>query len=306
LVQKVIEGNSVAISEFLNLSEEKAWFDSLILEQLEEILEHSRMEDLSQIRKDKVLENELTIGETAELINEYNKSLDLLTSISKNSQTYTIGITGRGGAGKSTLIDELIFRYLKDERNSNRKLAIIAVDPSPKSGGAVLKDRVGYTYGTNRRYLEKSSEEKFPDDQAFEYFNRIFIRSVASRGYGRGICRALPDMIKVMKSAGYDVIVETYGTGQEETDIVDLVNQSVFVTTPDMGGENQILVENMLDIPNVYVVLNKQEKEGSGLIKGLLLQKVKEDRLFLTTASEHNDPGVDKLYDKLAKKLHGG
>ncbi|MFQ5444923.1 MAG: hypothetical protein ACE5EK_09935, partial [Nitrospinales bacterium] len=153
-------------------------------------------------------------------------------------------------------------------------------------GGALLADRIAYMYATDKNWVDTE---------------RIYIRSVASRGYGNGIARALPDMIKILKSAGYDIFVESYGTGQPDTGIIDLVDKPVFVTTPDIGGATQMGKEEMLNIPGVYVVLNKNELSGARHVSSMLTTKIDSERLFFTTAIEHRNPGIDKLYQSLTK-----
>lgn len=210
-----------------------------------------------------------------------------LEKINPSLQRSTIvyGITGRGGAGKSTLLDELVLRFFNDGRNDKRKLAIIAVDPSSHaSGGALLADRIAYMYAGDKNWIDT---------------DRIFIRSVADRGFGKGVARALPDMIKILKAGGYDIFVETYGIGQPDAGIIDLADKTVFVATPDIGGATQIGKEEMLGIPGVLVALNKNELRGARHMASLLRGKVDDERLFFTTAIEHKNSGVDQLYNAL-------
>jgi methylmalonyl-CoA mutase len=195
------------------------------------------------------------------------------------------GISGRGGSGKSTITDELVLRFFNDRETENKKVAVVAVDPtSHSSGGALLADRIGYMYATDKNWVD---------------VDRIFIRSVASRGHGDGIARSLPDIINILKAASYEIFVETYGTGQPDVGIVDLVDNPVFVTTPDMGGASQVAKEEMLNMPGVYVVLNKSEQRGGRHAASLLRNKIPDERLFQTTAIEHKNPGMDQLYQSL-------
>ena len=187
-------------------------------------------------------------------------------------------------------MDELILRFFKDGRMENKKVAVISIDPSSAgSGGALLADRIGYIYATDKNWVDTS---------------RIFIRSVASRGYGQGIARALPDIVKILKAGGYDIFIESYGIGQPDIGITRVADQSIFVTTPDVGGAQQIEKEDMLNIPGVVVVLNKSEHRGSRHISSLLRKKVPSERLFLTTAIEHRNPGINSLYQSLTQHLN--
>jgi methylmalonyl-CoA mutase len=172
----------------------------------------------------------------------------------------------------------------------NKKLAVISIDPSSAgSGGALLADRIGYIYATDKNWVDT---------------RRIFIRSVASRGYGQGIARALPDIVKILKAGGYDIFIESYGIGQPDIGVTRVADQSIFVTTPDVGGAQQIEKEDMLNIPGVIVVLNKSEHRGSRHISSLLRKKVPSERLFLTTAIEHRNPGINSLYQSLTQHLN--
>ncbi len=223
-------------------------------------------------------------------IKSFEGYLSALDEQVRASRSTVFGMTGRGGSGKSTLTDELILRFFKDGRMENRKVAIISIDPSSGvSGGALLADRIGYIYATDKNWVDT---------------RRIFIRSVASRGYGQGIARALPDIVKILKVGGYDVFIESYGTGQPDIGVTQVADQSIFVTTPDVGGAQQVEKEDMLNIPGVVVVLNKSEHHGSRHISSLLRKKVPGERLFLTTAIEHRNPGVDSLYQSLTQHLN--
>lgn len=265
LLEDVRKGDDLAISQWLNLAEEKARLESMLAETANPV----------DSKADKVIRDQ--IDRYARCLAELNKS---------PAHTTAYGITGRGGAGKSTLLDELILRFFNDERNSRRKLAIIAIDPSSHaSGGALLADRIAYLYAADKNWVDTG---------------RIFIRSVAARGFGRGIARALPDMIKILRAAGYDIFVESYGIGQPDTGIVEFVDKTVFVATPDIGGAAQIAKEEMLNVPGAYVALNKNELRGARHVASLLRGKV--ERLFFTTAIEHKNPGVDELYQSLIRQ----
>lgn len=274
LPERARSGDVLAVSHLLNVSEEKAW-----LETLAETAGRPGNGDFPQ-----------TSAETQDLherIRRFEDCLKRLDTAAETAPVTVYGIAGRGGAGKSTLLDELLFRWFKDPRNDTRRAAVIAIDPSSQStGGALLADRIAYMYATDKNWVDT---------------DRVFIRSVAARGYGEGMARAVPDMIRVLKAAGYDVFVETYGLGQPDAGILNVVDQAVLVTTPDLGGPYQLMKEEMLNRPGVFVVLNKNEVPGGRRAQSLLRSRVPERNLFFTTAVEHRDPGMDELYRALVK-----
>lgn len=151
-----------------------------------------------------------------------------------------IGITGPGGAGKSSLINQLICRFRKLEK----RVGVIAVDPSsPFSGGAVLGDRVRFQGHT----LDKG----------------VYLRSIASRGYLGGLARATTDVVRIMEAMGNDVvIIETLGVGQDEIDIVHLAQTCLLVLTPAMGDDVQAIKAGIMEIADI-IVLNKFDLDGA-------------------------------------------
>ena len=152
-----------------------------------------------------------------------------------------IGLTGTGGAGKSSLTDELIIRILRDLAAVN--IAVISCDPSRrKTGGALLGDRI-----------RMNSIET----------GRVYMRSLATRRSQTELPEALPDAIRVAKAAGYDmVIVETAGIGQGDSRVVDLVDMSIYVMTAEFGAPSQLEKIDMLDYADI-VVVNKYEKKAA-------------------------------------------
>jgi len=213
--------------------------------------------------------------------------------------TPTLGITGTGGAGKSSLTDELIRRFRLDQ-DDNLRIAIISIDPSRKrTGGALLGDRIRMN--------------------AIEHPN-IFMRSLATRNDGkRGgneLSAALPEVIAACKLSGFDlVIVETSGIGQGDAAIVPHVDASLYVMTPEFGAASQLEKIDMLDCAD-FVAINKFDRKGAADALRDVRKQVQRNRerfnespdampVFGTQASRFNDDGVTALYQHVAAHLAG-
>jgi methylmalonyl-CoA mutase len=205
----------------------------------------------------------------------------------------TLGITGTGGAGKSSLTDELIRRLRLDHADA-LKLAIVSVDPTRrKSGGALLGDRIRMN--------------------AIEHPN-IFMRSLATREAGSEISQALPDVIAACKVAGFDlIVVETSGIGQGDAAIVPLVDATLYVMTPEFGAASQLEKIDMLDFAD-FVAINKFDRKGAmDALRDVSKQYQRNRELFTqppdrmpvfgTQASRFNDDGVTALYQAMLPKL---
>ena len=199
-----------------------------------------------------------------------------------------VGITGTGGAGKSSLTDELILRFLNDFKEIN--IGILSTDPSRrKSGGALLGDRI--------RMNAISTE-------------RVYMRSLATRKSRTELSEAIGDAIYVLKAAGFDlVIVETAGIGQGDAEIIELVDLSTYVMTPEFGAPSQLEKIEMLDFADL-VVVNKFEKRGGDDAVREVRKQVQRNRsewdrpsedmpVFGTIASKFNDDGVTALYQAI-------
>ncbi|MFH1985818.1 MAG: fused isobutyryl-CoA mutase/GTPase IcmF [Pseudomonadota bacterium] len=206
-----------------------------------------------------------------------------------------IGITGTGGAGKSSLTDELILRMLHDLKDI--RVAIISADPSRrKTGGALLGDRI------------RMNAIDSP---------RVYMRSLATRRSNTEIPESLSDAIDVAKAAGYDlVIAETAGIGQGDSNIIDIVDLSIYVMTSEFGAASQLEKIDMLDFADLIVV-NKYEKRGGEDAVRDVRKQVQRNRnafdkdteempVYGTIASKFNDDGVTALYhgllDTIAQK----
>jgi len=208
-------------------------------------------------------------------------------------RTPTLGITGTGGSGKSSLTDELVRRFRLDQED-RLKIAIVAVDPSRKrSGGALLGDRIRMN--------------------AIEHPN-IYMRSLATRDAGPGISTALPEVIAACKLAGFDlVIVETPGVGQGDAAIVAHVDCSLYVMTPEFGAASQLEKIDMLDFAD-FVAINKFDRKGAEDALRDVMKQVQRNHgrfseapemmpVFGTMAARFNDDGVTALYQALLPRL---
>lgn len=206
-----------------------------------------------------------------------------------------IGVTGPGGAGKSSLTDELCLRFL--ENNPDLRLAILAVDPTrKKTGGALLGDRI-----------RMNTPALFSD--------RFFMRSIATRSdEGESVSRAARPILDLLQSAGFDLIIlETSGAGQSDAQVVKLADLSLYVMTAEFGAPTQLEKIAMLDYADL-VGLNKAEKRGAeDAVRHVQKQfqrnhqRFSEDvsamPVYATIASRFNDTGVNRLYDALLERL---
>ena len=206
-----------------------------------------------------------------------------------------VGITGTGGAGKSTLTDELVRRFLTDFADLH--VAVLSVDPTRRrTGGALLGDRIRMNslYG--------------------EHAHRVYMRSFATRQAHKATSAALADSVQVCQTAGFDlVIVETAGIGQSDTEVSEMVDLSLYVMTHDFGAPTQLEKIGMLDQADL-VALNKFERRGSEDALRDIKKQVQRNRaafdqppsampVYPTMAARFNDPGVTRLYLALLDQL---
>ncbi len=208
-------------------------------------------------------------------------------------QAPVIGITGTGGAGKSSLTDELLSRFVR--HFPDRQIAVVAMDPTRRrSGGALLGDRIRMNALANEQ---------------------IFMRSLATRRQHLATSAVLKDVIDLYQLAGFDlIIVETAGIGQSDTEIVDMVDLPLYVMTSDYGAASQLEKIDMLDFADM-VVLNKFEKRGAeDSLRHVRKQwrrnhpermQIPENDVpvFPTIASRFNDPGVNRLFAAICAEL---
>ena len=239
-----------------------------------------------------------------------------------------IGITGTGGAGKSSLTDELI-RRLRLDQNDALRIAVISIDPSRrKSGGALLGDRIRMNAISPWSHSNKlGSDTDFPKENSGSDPNlsdrtlktkqpqqRVFMRSLATREFGSEISAALPDVIAAAKCAGFDlVVVETSGIGQGDAAIVPHVDVPLYVMTPEFGAASQLEKIDMLDFAE-FVAINKFDRKGSADALRDVSKQVQRNReawttptekmpVFGTMAAHFNDDGVTALYQAMKPRL---
>src|SRR4051794_4106576 len=208
-----------------------------------------------------------------------------------------LGVTGTGGAGKSSLTDELI-RRLRLDQDDRLRVAIVSIDPSRrKSGGALLGDRI--------RMNAIAPWRQGP---------RVFMRSLATRDFGSEISAALGDVIAACKAAGFDlVVVETSGIGQGDAAIVPHVDVPLYVMTPEFGAASQLEKIDMLDFA-AFVAINKFDRKGAPDALRDVAKQVQRNReafgqrpeempVFGTMAARFNDDGVTALYQAMKPRL---
>ena len=215
-----------------------------------------------------------------------------LLDSSPSSSSLVVGITGTGGAGKSSLTDELVRRFLADR--TDQRIAVLSIDPTRKrTGGALLGDRIRMNSARN---------------------DRCFVRSLATRQAGVELSTSVGPAIQLCKAAGYDlVIVETSGIGQGSSAITDVSDLHVYVMTPEYGAATQLEKIDMLDFADL-VVINKYDRRGAEDALRDVSKQVQRNRnafdhdpstmpVFGTVASQFNDPGVNAAYRALMRMV---
>ena len=210
----------------------------------------------------------------------------------KNSTIPVLGITGTGGSGKSSLVDELVRRFLIDF--PNKTIGLISVDPSKrKTGGALLGDRIRMNAINN---------------------NRVYMRSLATRQSNLALSKHVNEAIEVLKASKFDLIIlETSGIGQSDTEIIEHSDTSLYVMTPEFGAATQLEKIDMLDFADL-VAINKFDKRGAlDAVRDVKKQYMRNNNLwhihmndmpvFGTIASQFNDPGMNSLYKAIMNRL---
>ena len=220
----------------------------------------------------------------------------ILAKIRKDAEKSTtpiLGITGTGGAGKSSVVDELVRRFLNDF-DETKNIAIISVDPSKrKTGGALLGDRI------------RMNAIHSP---------RVFMRSLATRQSNLALSKYVEEALQILKAADFDLIIlETSGIGQSDTEITEHSNLSLYVMTPEYGAATQLEKIDMLDFADL-IALNKFDKRGAlDALRDVKKQYRRNHQLwetpdedipaFGTIASQFNDPGINRLYKAILDKI---
>ena len=255
--------------------------------------EHIEVSDLDKIK----FEDSKSIAEVISAVENFSdEKPELVKAIdekAKDSKIPIIGITGTGGAGKSSLTDELVRRFLRS--NPDQKIAIVSVDPSKKkTGGALLGDRIRMNSINDLR---------------------VYMRSMATRENNVSVSPYIHSALNILKLAKPDVIIlETSGIGQSGSEITDIADVSMYVMTPEYGASTQLEKIDMLDYADL-VVLNKSDKRGA-LDALQAVRKtyqrnhtafdktLEEMPVFSTKASQFNDYGTTELYNALINKVN--
>ena len=253
----------------------------------------NQKKQLSKINFDK---NPSTIGKmisaAENFMDENIKELEAIQDAAKNLSTPILGITGTGGAGKSSLVDELVRRFLADF--PKKDIAIVSVDPSKRrTGGALLGDRIRMNSIND---------------------SRVYMRSLATRQSNLALSKYVSNALDILKLASYELIIlETSGIGQSDTEILDHSDVSLYVMTPEFGAATQLEKIDMLDFADI-VALNKFDKRGAlDAIRDVKKQYKRNHNLwdtpdddipvFGTIASQFNDPGMNTLYRSIIDKI---
>lgn len=290
------DGRKMGLQGMINYMLEKSDFIPNADMDLEQVLSKIKNKDIKAINvlislfeRGLAQDSEAKASHYKEKIHEIKKRLKDM----KIDSIPIIGITGTGGAGKSSIIDELVYRFLRDFQD--KTLCILSVDPSRKrTGGALLGDRIRMNHVNSPR---------------------VYMRSFSTRGSLTELSPVIKDAIDVVKSSGYDlIIVETGGIGQGNIGIVDIADVSVYVMTSDFGAPTQLEKIDMLDFADI-VALNKSDRRGSEdalrhVKKQFCINKkhagIPEEKIpvFATSANHFNNPGVNALYKKIIECLN--
>ena len=224
---------------------------------------------------------------------ENKAAIEKINSSAATASIPVLGITGTGGSGKSSMVDEIVRRFIIDF--TDKKIAIVSVDPSKrKTGGALLGDRIRMNAINN---------------------DRVYMRSLATRQSNLALSRYVKDSVNILKAGGFDLIIlETSGIGQSDTEIIDHSNVALYVMTPEYGAASQLEKIDMLDFADV-IAINKFDKKGAlDALRDVKKQYQRNHDLwdkdpetmpvFGTIASQFNDPGTNRLYAYIIRLLN--
>jgi methylmalonyl-CoA mutase len=223
---------------------------------------------------------------------QHKAELDKIRDIASKTKVPVLGITGTGGSGKSSMVDELVRRFLLDFPEKN--IGLISVDPSKrKTGGALLGDRIRMNSIRN---------------------DRVYMRSLATRQSNLALSKHVAEAVAILKAAGFDLIIlETSGIGQSDTEIMDHSDVALYIMTPEFGAATQLEKIDMLDFADV-VAINKFDKRGAlDALRDVRKQYKRNHQLWDadddtlpvigTIASQFNDPGTNQLYVQLISRV---
>jgi isobutyryl-CoA mutase len=281
------DGRSMGLQGMINDLIQKADFP--VGNQLNDEINHVKEKSVPAIAR--------LISAAENFPDQNQEMLATIHGIAAKNDIPVLGITGTGGAGKSSLVDELVRRFLIDF--PEKQIAVVSVDPSKrKTGGALLGDRI-------RMNSIKNS--------------RVYMRSLATRQSNLALSKHVSEALQILKAANYDLIIlETSGIGQSDTEILDHSDVSLYVMTPEYGAATQLEKIDMLDFADV-IALNKFDKRGAlDALRDVRKQyqrnhnlwekNVDEMPVFGTIASQFNDPGMNTLYkiimDKVVEKTN--
>ncbi len=261
-----------------------------LVQQSDFVLDH--LESSSGLKKQLEKNDSGTIARMITLAENHPKKYKDLESQFSKKKVPILGITGTGGAGKSSLVDELVRRFLNDFDDKN--IAILSVDPTKrKTGGALLGDRIRMNAINN---------------------SRVYMRSMATRQSNLALSKNVSEGLDVLKWANFDLILlESSGIGQSDTEILDFADVALYVMTPEYGAATQLEKIDMIDYADV-IALNKFDKRGAlDALRDVKKQYQRNHQLwtthldempvFGTIASQFNDPGTQNLYVEVLKKL---
>ncbi len=251
-----------------------------------------KMPNIEKIKQKNINTIARTISMAESCSENCKELLDNIRKIAADKNIPVVGITGTGGSGKSSLVDELIRRYIDDF--IDKKVAIISVDPSKrKTGGALLGDRIRMNSINNEQ---------------------VYMRSLATRQANLAMSPHVKNAVDIVKTAEYDLIIlETSGIGQSDTEITEHSDIAMYVMTPEYGAATQLEKIDMLDFADI-IAINKFDKRGAlDALRDVKKQYMRNNELFDldidkmpvygTIASQFNDTGVNKLYEALIDKI---